>query len=296
MNRRFEQADAVYMHTQTAALFASGMMQRVPTVLSLDATPLLFDTLGGTYNHSRQAAPMEWIKFRANQRALTSARAIVTFSKWAARSVIDDYGVESDRVHVISPGVRIDKFQPRLNRPSSQPMRILFVGGDFVRKGGPELVEAVASLEDHVELDIVTSTPGIAVPRGAPIRLHYNVTQDSSELEELLARADVFALPTRGDCHSHATLEAMACGLPVLTTNVTSLPEIVRNGENGYMVPPGRPNEIAAALRVFASDACLRERMGRNGRALAEVEHDAAANWRKIFSLLHTISGHRQKS
>ncbi len=294
-DRRFASADAIFIHTQAAALFAHGVMRKVPSVVSLDATPLMFDTLADTYNHSLQAAPLEWMKFRINQRALAAAQAIVTWSRWAARSVIEDYRISADRVHVVPPGVQIDSFQPRLIDDHTGPIRILFVGGDFVRKGGPELVEAVASLHGIAELDVVTSTPGIAVPRGAPIRVRNNVAPNSPELKELLARADVFALPTRGDCHSLAIVEAMACGLPILTTRVGSMSEIVRDGENGLFVPPRSPQELAAALQTFASNPDLRRRMGRTSRAMAVAEHDATANWMRVFDVLRGISGGRER-
>jgi glycosyltransferase involved in cell wall biosynthesis len=66
---------------------------------------------------------------------------------------------------------------------------------------------------------------------------------------------------------------------------------MVNDGINGFLVPPGDTNKIAAALRALASDGDLRRRMGAASRALAEAQHDAASNWRRIFALM-TAAGH----
>lgn len=289
--RQTYKPDAVFIHTQCAALFAKRVMDEIPTVVSLDATPLGFDALGETYNHARSARPVEWMKFGINRRALDAAAAIVTWSDWAAGSVVEDYHIPAERVHVVPPGVQVDTFQPATRGGLPGSLRVLFVGGDFVRKGGPELMEAVASLPGVAELDIVTGTQGITPPRAAAIRVHHGIAPNSAELKNLLRRADIFALPTRGDCHSLAIVEAMACGLPIVTTRVGSLPEIVREGDNGLVVTPGSVTEIAGALQTLAADAELRKRMGRTSRALAISDHDTTANWGKIFDLLHALSG-----
>jgi glycosyltransferase involved in cell wall biosynthesis len=290
---RMGPADAVFIHTQVAALFAKSIMRDVPTIVSLDATPVNFDTMGEVYGHARQAAPVEWAKLRVNRRALSGARAIVTWSQWAKASVVDDYQVPADRVHAVYPGVDMAQFQPCVRPQHPGPARILFVGGDFVRKGGADLVTAVAALQGEAELDIVTSTPDIDIPRGAPIRIHRNVTPNSGKLAELHAQADIFALPSRGDCNSLAIAEAMATGLPIVATTVGAIPELVRNGHNGILVPPASPDELAHALRLLTADASLRQRMGLASRSIAELEHDTASNWRRIFELMNTIATRR---
>ncbi len=289
-------ADAVFIHTQVAALFARRIMRDVPTVVSLDATPLNFDTMAEAYGHSRQPAPIERTKLRINRRALSRAAAVVTWSQWAAASVVADYRVPADQVHAIYPGVEMARFQPRARADHPGPLRILFVGGDFVRKGGADLAAAVATLQGSAELDIVTSAPGVDIPRGAPIRVHYNMAPNSAELLDLYARADVFALPTRGDCTPLAIAEAMACGLPVIATTVGSIPDMVRDGHNGILVPPADPRELVGALQALTSDSNLRLRMGAASRALSESEHNAATNWQRIFNLMRRIAETRVAS
>ncbi len=293
---RLRPADAVFIHTQVAALFVRRIMRQVPTIVSLDATPLNFDTVAAPYGHSRQAAALEYAKLQLNRRALSGAEAIVTWSQWAATSVIADYRIPAARVHAIYPGVDVDTFQarPRPERPG--PLRVLFVGGDFVRKGGPDLVAAMTELEGVAELDVVTSEPLADIPRGAPIRVHTGAKPNSPLLSELYDRADVFALPTRGDCTPLAIAEAMACGLPIVATEVGSIPDMVRDGHNGILVPPGRPGELAQAIRTLVAQPALRRDMGISSRQLAEREHDMAVNWRKVFDLMDAVATSRALS
>jgi glycosyltransferase involved in cell wall biosynthesis len=283
-------ADAVFIHTQVAALFARRIMRQVPTIVSLDATPINFDSMAGPYGHARQAAPLEYAKLQVNRRALTHAAAIVTWSRWAAESVIDDYRIPGDRVHAIYPGVDLAMFQAHSKPEHPGPLRVLFVGGDFARKGGPDLVAAVSGLPGVAELDIVTSEPLRNIPRGAPIRVHNNATPKSALLSELYRQADVFALPSLGDCTPLAIAEAMAFGLPIVATRVGSIPDMVHDGRNGILVSPGNPAELARALQTLASRPAVRQRMGSASRSLAEEEHDMALNWRKIFDLMRAVA------
>jgi glycosyltransferase involved in cell wall biosynthesis len=282
--------DCVFIHTQVAALFARDLMRRVPTVVSLDATPVNFDSVGEAYGHRRQQALFEHMKLLVNRRALAGASAIVTWSQWAADSVTRDYYIPQDRVHHIYPGVQLSRFAPQA-RGHSGPVRLLFVGADFERKGGADLIAAAAPLGESVELDIVTSsTSEISVPPGVTVRVHHDVKPNSAQMSDLYGKADVFVLPTRGDCSALVITEAMASGLPVVATSVGAIPGVVQHGDNGLLVPPSRPDELTRALRHLVDDAESRREMGATGRRVAEAKHDTKANCQRIFALMRSLT------
>ena len=279
-------ADCVFIHTQVAALFLRAAMRRVPTVISLDATPLNFDSQAEAYGHRQQARPVEWAKLRVNRRALAGAAATVTWSQWAADSLVNDYGMAPDRVHPIYPGVQLSRFRPRAAGHDG-PLRLLFVGGDFIRKGGLDLLEAVRSLGGAIEVDIVTSSPGqVPTHPGAGVSVYSGVDPNSAAMADLYGRADVFVLPTRGDCTPLVIAEAMASGLAIVSTTVGSIPDMVSDGRNGILVPPADPRALAAALASLARDRRRLQEMGALSRRLAEAEHDSVANCRRIFQLM----------
>jgi glycosyltransferase involved in cell wall biosynthesis len=285
--------DAVFIHTQVAALLAVRMMGSVPTVISMDATPMNFDSLAESYDHRRQIPPLESAKRQVNRRAFLASRAIVTWSQWAADSVVNDYHIPEDRVHIIRPGVDLRRFRPAGPRPEGWrpegPTRILFVGGDFARKGGGDLLEAMEQIDGSAELDIVTSSPPAALPPGLQVRVHVGLGHDSQELFDLYRKADIFALPSRGECYGLVFSEALASGLPVVACDVGAVREMVVDGHNGLLVPPRAPAQLAEALRTLIARPDLRRSMAEQGLALARREHDADRNAGAIFDLMRKL-------
>lgn len=276
--------DAVFIHTQVVALLCVGIMRAVPTVVSLDATPKNFDDVGEPYGHRRAGAMVETAKAAMVRRALLAAEALVTWSRLAADSLVGDYGVPAGRIHVIPPGVDIERFRPPEMRRADGPLRVLFVGGDLERKGGLDLLDALRGLPD-IELDIVTADE-VKPPAGVRCRVHRGLRPADPTLLDLYRRADVFAMPSRGDCMPQALAEAAAAGLPLVSTPVGAIPEIVSDGRNGLLVPAGSPRELRHALRLLATNVGLRLAMGRESLVLARREHDAMANHRRIFEVM----------
>jgi glycosyltransferase involved in cell wall biosynthesis len=283
--------DAIFIHTQVVSLLAAEIMRSVPTVISLDATPVVFDREGEAYGHRRSPEVMEAIKRRVNARTLAFASRIVTWSRSAAYSLVSDYGVPAEKIDVIPPGVDLDRFRPLLVPRRTDRVRVLFVGGDFERKGGPDLLEAAHALPDHVDVEIVTSTPNVVVPPGVRVTVHTGLKAQSEKLVQLYRNADIFALPSRGDCMPQAVAEALACGLPVVATAVGAIPEMVSDKVNGYLVRPRNPRAIAASISALANSRRLRFDMGRRSLKLAQLEHDAAANNARIISTLKALVG-----
>ena len=287
--------DAVFIHTQVAALLVGDLMRTVPTIVSLDATPINYDSEGAFYGHARNSALVEAVKLRINQSVFRGAAHLVTWCRWAADSLVADYGVPAEKISVIHPGVDVGLFRPSDRDARHERVRVLFVGGDFERKGGSDLMEAVRTMQTPVELDLVTASP-VNPPPGIVCRIHRNLAPQSSEIVRLYRDADIFVLPSRGDCFPQAVAEGLASGLPVVATRVGAIPEMVRDGVTGFLVPRRDSRALGIALEKLAASADLRRRMGIAGRAEAEQEHDADRNNRRIIELMvemQTASGRR---
>ncbi len=286
--------DALFFHTQVTTLFNAPLMARVPAVISLDATPLNYDTVGSAYGHQPGSGVMERAKLWLNRRALHAGSAYVTWCDWARRSLIDDYGVDGARITVIPPGVDLAQWPAPTHRPDAGPVRILFVGGDFARKGGETLLAAYrARLGDRCELHLVTKAE-IAPEPG--VHVYHDVAPNSELLKRLYATADIFALPTLADCFPLVIQEAMAAGLPVIATNVGAIGEAVRDSETGLLVPPSDVGALSTALEALAGDAQRRSAIGACGRAFAERHYDSTANAGRIVAVLTQIADGRRNS
>jgi glycosyltransferase involved in cell wall biosynthesis len=286
--------DVLLFHTQVTALFCADLMRRVPSVVSLDATPINFDSVGVAYGH--RAAGDGWIdsrKYQLNKRAFGAARALVSWSEWSAESLVTDYGVPRQRVLVRAPGADSAYFAigtQRLSAPDEGgPVRLLFVGGDFERKGGPTLLEALRTARTRraVELHIVTRDP-VAITPGVVV--HHGIQPNSRELLALIARADIFVLPSLGECLSIALMEAAAAGLPIITTDVGALAEAAIDACSALIVPQNDATALRSAIERLVDDEAMRRRLGRAGHELARAKFDAGRNNAAIFDLVASLA------
>ena len=283
--------DGLLFHTQVTSLFSAGLMRRVPSVVSLDATPLQYDALGAFYGHTPSSnVQLENLKKRLNQRAFGAARRLVTWSQWAKESLVSDYGVSAEKIVVIPPGIDTHRWNFQRPRVLNGPVNLLFVGGDFPRKGGDTLLEAFACLPPSldVHLHIVTKTEGVG-EGVARVTVHRNIAPNSEPLLRLFSEADLFVFPTRGDCLPLAVMEALAAGLPVVTTTVGALPEAVTQGETGWIVPPDDPAALSEALTILSEDPPLRSRLAARARTVALERFDAGKNYCRLVETVSTV-------
>lgn len=283
--------DALLFHTQVTSLFSVDLMRRVPTIVSLDATPMNFDSVGAAYGH--RPAGRGWLdrrRFQLNREVFHAARGLISWSEWSARSLVEDYGVPRERIFVYAPGAERPYFAIGERRmltgvDDGRPIELLFVGGDFTRKGGAVLLEVIRGMQArrHFKLHVVTRDP---VPATADVIVHHGIRSNSRELHALIERADVFVLPSMGECLSIALMEAAAAGLPIVTTDVGALGEAAVEGESALVVPPGDAAALRAAIERLVDDDSLRRRLGRAGHALARSKFDAERNNRAICELV----------
>lgn len=283
--------DALFFHTQVPAILNPDHLRRTPSVVSLDATPIQYDELGVHYEHRTAGDRVERAKWRANRACFARARAIVTWAEWTKRGLIADYDVAADKVHVIPPGVNTGRWVEAHDRLDDGTTRVLFVGGDLARKGGMVLLDALRNVREkgiNVEVDLVTRDDVSPAPG---VRVHHNLTPNSSALIELYQRADIFCLPTLGDCLPMVLSEAGALGLPLVSTDVGAIGEIVRDGETGLLVPACDADALAVAIERLAADADLRHRLGDGARRVTAADYDAAVNAQRLVDLLLDVTG-----
>jgi glycosyltransferase involved in cell wall biosynthesis len=278
---RTTRLDGLFFHTQVTAVLAQDWLGRMPGIVSLDATPLQYDALGDVYEHEPGPAWLENLKWRLNRDCFQKASRLVTWSEWARQSLIHDYGVAGEKITVIPPGVNVKGWAKR-SEPAGEahPVRILFVGGNLARKGGNYLLEAFHQLRNELpkgalELHLVTKDQ-VAPEDGLYV---YNDMQPNSErLVQLYHHCDIFCLPTLGDCLPMVLSEAGAASLPVISTRVAAIPEIVIEGQTGLVTQPKDTGGLVAALRALIASPELRQRLGENARDLVQRQFDAEKN------------------
>jgi glycosyltransferase involved in cell wall biosynthesis len=276
--------DGVFIHSMTIALASLDLFVRKPIVISGDGTPIAKQEMRMAYGHPSRGTITELVKREFYRQTFGRAAGFVAWSNWTKQSLIRDYGCGETDVAVIPPGIDLELFGPG-DRDHALP-RILFVGGDFVRKGGDLLVEVFRKhLRGRAELVLVTRDQ---VPEEPGVSVHRHVRANSDELRHLYATSDVFALPTRADCYSLGCEEALASGLPVVTTRVGGIPDLVREGKTGHLVPVDDEAALKAALLSLAMDRGKREEMSRAARADAAQRFDARETTRALFEFVRS--------
>jgi glycosyltransferase involved in cell wall biosynthesis len=276
-------ADVVHLHGHTLALLAAPEMRRVPTLLGVDVSVWDWHAMGiwrRVRGHSRAALAPSMLLER---RAFAIAARVIALTEWSRRSV--ERAQAGARVVVLPSGIDVERFRPVSPRPRKRP-RLLFVGGRFVEKGGPDLIDALGpELGAEVELDIVTPEP---VPERPGVRVH-RFAPGAPGLVDLYQQADVFCLPTHGDAAPLAVLEAMACGTPVVGYDVGAIGELLGAGTAGCVVPAGDRRALRAEIMRLLADPGLRRRLGAGGRSLCERRNDVRVQVRRLAELMREV-------
>lgn len=295
MNKDSGGLDAIFFHTQVTAILAQGWLQRVPSIVSLDATPLQYDSLGEFYAHESGPSWLESFKFNKNKSCYQLAKKLVTWSDWAKQSLIKDYGINEQKIVTIPPGVNVSEWSAPASaeNESSSVVKILFVGGDLKRKGGEDLIAAFKTLRDEltdqaIELHLVTRDQPEPVES---MFVYNNMQPNSAELKALYHQANIFCLPTYGDCLPMVLSEAAAAELPIISTSVAAIPEIVKEGEGGLLVTPGSVSQLKDALKHLITHSSTRKTMGTKALNITKQQFDAQKNALKLFNLLKETAG-----
>jgi UDP-glucose:(heptosyl)LPS alpha-1,3-glucosyltransferase len=238
-------------------------------------------------------------RFILRQEALMLAspalKAVICNSVLISEEMQRYYGVPEDKLVVIENGVNLDDFHPRLaiewRTAQRQALGIdedipvfLYVGSGFARKGVAQLLAALAAMQSrHAKLVIVGSDRNSASferqarKLGLDGRVFFVGAQQ--DVRPFYAMADAFVLPTRYDPMPNAALEAMACGLPIVTSTSCGIAARVRHGENGFvcdaldvaqisryldrLAVPGAANAMRDAARAAVLDLDLETLAGK---------------------------------
>ncbi len=222
------------------------------------------------------------------RRLLKPFDCFIAIANIHKRYLVADEGVDESRIEVIFNGVDTEKYRPG---PASETLR-----DTLGIKPGEKVVTTIASLKPEKSLDVMMRAAGgvakhhdnvrfLFVGRG-PARDHLQALADDlgignrvvfaglrEDVDEILRLTDVLTLSSRPGPETlpNVVLEAMATGLPVVTTEVGSVRELVIDGENGFVVPVGDHEALASRIRDLVADTDLAQKMGAAGRAIAET-------------------------
>ncbi|MCW2967816.1 MAG: glycosyl transferase group 1 [Solirubrobacteraceae bacterium] len=284
--------DVVHAHSSKAGALVRAAL---PRPRRLVYTPHCF-AFSGDVGPGRTA-------YRLVERGLLRrTRALVAASEWERREGLEQLGPRADRIRVIYCGAHAGGAEP------PHPEVRAFAGGRPVvgmisvlrpQKDPLTLVRAAALLRDAGRLDFRIVIVGNGELREAVLAEigRLGLSDDVALIafagtsQPYLRAFDVFALPSRWESLPISVLEAMACDLPVVATDICGVPEAVRDGMTGRLIAPGSPEALADALQALMADPATRERMGRAGREAFEQTFRLETMLERVAGLYGEIAG-----
>ncbi len=237
-------------------------------------------------------------------KLVDAARVIVTETDYAAQFLRERFPQRADSVHRIYNGLDLAEFE-RADLSSTPPL-IIAVGRLIAKKGFAELIRACALLAERGKLfrcEIIGEGPLENELRAQIAQLNLqnrfvlSGAKPQREVRQHLAAASVFVLPSvldpEGGMDNLPTviMEAMATGLPVISTNIAGIPEMVVQNETGFLVQPADPIALAKAIEAVIDDRLLAQRLGEAGHQRGRELFSIEKNVRELCALLPTGRG-----
>ena len=240
--------------------------------------------------------------------ALASQARLIAVSEYVAACARRRLGLGPSRVEVIYNGIDTCMFHPSV-RSHRQQIRavlglpesarvVISVGRATPQKGQATLLEAARLLLDRaIDVHVLLAGDGpwraryeaLASDLGLNDRAHF--LGDRPDIPALLGAADVLALPSLHEGFGLALVEALACGVPAVASRTGPIPELVREGETGFLIEPGNAKELAASLAVLLLDDDRRRVMGELGREDAVARFSLPNMVRQLEGLYERVAG-----
>ncbi|MDO5057452.1 MAG: glycosyltransferase family 4 protein [Lautropia sp.] len=229
---------------------------------------------------------------------IRDAAFTVTVSDYNLKHLREQHGARQDNSHRIYNGLDLSAFP--FHAPAAPPPHVVAVGRLVEKKGFPLLVEAMGILRDRgvdCHCTLVGDGPlrGVLKARIAELKLqdrvHLTGVQTQPQVIRLLREAAMLAAPCiiseGGDRDGLPTIlvEAMALGVPCISTQVVGIPELVRDQDTGLCIPPNSPEALADAIAELLQDPQKAARLARHARALIEDDYDVHQNTQRLRAL-----------
>lgn len=294
---RRERPDLVHHFTIKCVLYG-GIAARLARARSVNAVT----GIGSVFTTRKRATPILVPLIRMLYRLVFRGSHVVfqnpdDLAEFRAQNLLG-----SACVHVIrSSGVDTARFAP-VEREGNSPPVVILVARLIREKGIDEFAQAAAILRGKSVAARFVVVGGedpaqpSALDTGAIDQLKAGGTVElmghREDVLPLLQAADIACLPSWREGAPRSLIEAMACGLPVVATDVPGCREAVRNGDNGFLVPARDPEALAAALRKLIEDGALRARMGLRSRERAQREFSEERVINETFDVYRSVMGH----
>jgi glycosyltransferase involved in cell wall biosynthesis len=289
---RRKRVDRIHAHFATHTATCAGIAGRVGDIP--------FSVTVHAYDIYRRNDTLDW--------KLRHAIQVFAISEYAAKLLRQRLPIgEARHIYTVYVGISMSLFREEPPPSTDEEIRLLCIANFGEKKGLDTLIDACALLRDQAisfhlmlygdgPLREALSNQIMRLRLGDHVTLGGMISQE--QVAQLMKACHLFVMPCRqdrtGDMDGIPTvfMEAMATGRPVISCPISGIPELVRDGETGLLVPPENPIALAKAIKRLACNDGLRIRLGRQARALVERQHDQRLNTRRLLNFMAHPSGY----
>ena len=260
-----------YAFTFQLQSLVNGRVGPMPHFVYTDHTHLA--NLSYSHFNAHRLNDKTWLA--EERRLYHEATLVFTRSSNISQSLVSQYDLPAEKAVCVFAGVNV-RPQPAAENGRYHQPHILFVGSDWERKGGPDLLSAFAQVQKRVpdaQLTIVGAAPEVNLPN-----CHVLGPLPVAEVSRYYQQASVFCLPTHLEPFGVAFIEAMAHRLPIVATTVGAIPDFVREGYNGLLVAPDNVAALTSALLTLLQNPQQCQAFGENGYQLFQERY----NWNRV--------------
>lgn len=274
LRRSLESLDPTIVHIHIASRGSTLRKVILAEMVARAGRPLVLHAHGSEFDLFHRKLPAA-VRRNVN-RTLQRANVFITLSTQWRDFYVEECEISPSQIVVLPNPVRVPAEVP--DRAGRETVQFLHLGRLGERKGSYDLVNAFAGLpaglRNRARLVLagdgdVEGVRKLAEPLGSQVEVHSWI--NTTERDRLLSQSDVFALPSRAEGVPMALLEAMANGLPSITSPVGGIPDVFRNGLDGMLVTPGDVEQIRAAMARLIADDTARHAAGHAARERARA-------------------------
>lgn len=272
-----------------------------PTVVTVHSTwhyeAKFFSKIGDWYSLAVKLFKNSFIEYE--MRLFSNADHFISISDTIKRELSHFYKIASSKISVIENGIDINKFSPK--KGALINFKVISVGRFVYRKGFQDLISAsqeVCSKYPHAEIIIIGDGPlkeklrEQIYTQGLENNVRLLDSTSNDEIINQLRKSSMFVIPSYYEGLPLVLLEALACGLPVVGTNINGIKDLIDNGINGFLIPTESPKRMANAIINLFENTRLRNEMSKNARTSAK-RYDRSVLINKTIAVYENL--HKEK-
>lgn len=238
---------------------------------------------------------VKWKSRFLERKAARNMHCVIANSKFLQDVLVQQYCLDVKKVKILYKGIDFTNFEFKQNRQIdlTSEIKVLFVKSDFKRGGLYQLICALSAL-DCYKFKLYICGPDQSdqedilkdLPMTNNLRLVFEGKASQPRIKKLLSTCDVFCVPALREALGVANIEALAAGIPVVSTNSGGIPEVLDQGLGGWLCPPGDIEKLSETIEICLAHEELRKQKSKKGRALVEKKFSHQKMLNSLFLII----------